>query len=191
MTVKEGIDAVPDNSQERTVLFIKKGTYREKLVVPPSKRYLTMIGENVDSTVIDWNDYAGKIVDGVELNTFTSQTIQINPDDFRAMNITFINEARPDGSGDGQNVAVSSYGKRQVYLQCRFISWQDTYYKGSDGRHYFKDCFFEEAVDYIFGHTTTVFDSCQIHTERTGGYITAASTKEDYGVLGMYSSTAG
>ena len=92
-----------------------------------------------------------------------------------------MNDARPDGSGDGQNVAVSSYGKRQVYLHCRFISWQDTYYTGSDGRHYFKDCFIEGAVDYIFGHTTTFFDSCQIHTVRSSGYITAASTKEDYG----------
>lgn len=177
LTVQEGINAVPDNSQERTVLFIKNGTYREKITVPSSKVNLTMIGENVDSTVIVYNDYAGKTP---EMNTFSSQTIEILPARFKAMNITFENDARPGGSGDGQNVAVSSYGDQDVFIHCRFISWQDTYYTCADGRHYFRDCFFEGAVDYIFGHTTTIFDSCQIHTVRSGGYKTAASTKENY-----------
>jgi pectinesterase len=177
LTVQEGINAVPDNSLEHTILYIKNGTYREKITVPSSKINLTIIGENVDSTIIIYNDYAGKTP---EMNTFNSQTIEILPSSFRAMNLTFENDARPGGTGDGQNVAVSSYGDKTVFIHCRFISWQDTYYTGADGRHYFKDCFFEGAVDYIFGHTTTIFDSCQIHTVRAGGYKTAASTKENY-----------
>ena len=177
LTVQAGINAVPDNNPERTVLFIKNGRYREKITVLSSKINLTMIGENVDSTIIIYDDYAGKTP---EMNTFNSQTIEIWPTDFRAMNLTFENDARPGGIGDGQNVAVSSYGDRTVFFHCRFISWQDTYYTGADGRHYFLDCFIEGAVDYIFGHTTTIFDSCQIHTVRSGGYKTAASTKENY-----------
>jgi pectinesterase len=177
LSVQEGINAIPDNSPTRTILFIGKGEYREKIHVPSSKINLTLIGEDMDSTIIVYDDYAGKTPD---INTFNSQTIEILPRDFRAMNITFENDARPEGSGTGQNVAVSSYGDRTVFLHCRFISWQDTYYTGADGRHYFKDCFIEGAVDYIFGHTTAIFDSCQIHTVRSGGYKTAASTKEDY-----------
>ncbi len=180
LTVQAAIDAVPDNQGTRTVLFIKKGVYREKVTIPSTKKNLTIIGEDAESTVIVWDDYAGKIVEGIELNTFTSQTIQIEADDFMAMNITFENDARPDGTGDGQNVAVAAYGKRNVFLHCKMIAWQDTYYSGSDDRHYLKDCFIEGAVDYIFGHTTVIFDSCQIHTVRSAGYITAASTKEDY-----------
>lgn len=179
-TVQAAINAAPNNASSPTLLFIKKGVYREKVLIPSSKTHLTLVGEDVDSTVIVYDDYAGRVVDGIELNTFTSQTIRIDPDDFRAMNITFENDARPSGTGDGQNVAVSSYGKRNVFFHCRFISWQDTYYTGSDDRHYLKDCFIEGAVDYIFGHTTTIFDSCQIHTVRSKGYITAASTKENY-----------
>jgi pectinesterase len=180
ITVQSAIDAVPDNSAERTVLFVKKGTYREKVTIPAHKKNLTMIGEDADSTVIVWDDHAGRVVDGDTLNTFTSQTIRIDADDFMAMNITFENDARPEGTGDGQNVAISSYGKRNIFLHCKMIAWQDTYYSGADGRHYLKDCWIEGAVDYIFGHTTVVFDSCQVHTVRSSGYITAASTKEDY-----------
>jgi pectinesterase len=60
LTVQAGINAVPDNNPERTVLFIKNGRYREKIMVPSSKINLTMIGENVDSTIIVYDDYAGK-----------------------------------------------------------------------------------------------------------------------------------
>lgn len=179
-TIQGAIDAVPNNSSERTVVFVKNGTYREKVLVSSSKRKLTLVGENVDSTILVYDDYAGLIVDGVELNTFTSQTIRVDADDFRAMNMTFENDARPGGSGSGQNVALSTYGDRAVLLHCRLVSWQDTYFTGSDDRHYLKDCYIEGAVDYIFGHTTTIFDSCQIQTVRSGGYITAASTQENY-----------
>ncbi|MFO7934765.1 MAG: pectinesterase family protein [Bacteroidales bacterium] len=179
-TLQSAIDAVPENPPERTVIFLKKGIYREKILVPSSRRNLTLIGEDADSTIIVWDDYAGRVVDGEILNTFTSQTIQIDADDFTAMNLTFENDARPGGTGDGQNVALSAFGKRNIFLHCKMIAWQDTYYSGSDGRHYLKDCFIEGAVDYIFGHTTAIFDSCQIHTVRSDGYITAASTEEDY-----------
>lgn len=179
-TIQAAVDAVPDYAAERTVIFIKNGTYREKVLVSSSKRKLTLVGEDADSTILVYDDYAGRSVDGVELNTFTSQTIRVDADDFRAMNMTIENDARPEGSGTGQNVALSTYGARAVLLHCRLVSWQDTYYTGSDDRHYLKDCYIEGAVDYIFGHTTTIFDSCQIQTVRDGGYITAASTLENY-----------
>lgn len=179
-TIQGAIDAVPDWPSERTVIFVKNGIYREKVLVGSSKRRLTLVGENADSTILVYDDYAGLVVDGVELNTFTSQTIRVDADDFRAMNMTFENDARPGGSGTGQNVAISTYGARTVLLHCKLISWQDTYFTGSDDRNYLRDCYIEGAVDYIFGHTTTIFDSCQIQTVRSGGYITAASTEANY-----------
>jgi pectinesterase len=179
--LQAAVNAAPNWPSSPTVIFIKKGEYREKVLIPASKSRLVLIGEDVDSTVIVYDDDAKKIVDGEELGTFRSQSVQIDASYFGAMNLTFENDARPNGEdGKGQNVAVACYGDRAVFLHCRFIAWQDTYYSGSDDRQYFKDCFIEGAVDYIFGHTTTIFDSCQIHTVRSGGYITAASTKEDY-----------
>jgi pectinesterase len=179
-TIQAAINAAPDNSADRTVIFIRKGVYREKVLVNTAKKNLTLVGEDADSTVLVYDDYAGRIVDGAELNTFTSQTIRVDADDFRAMNMTIENDARPDGTGSGQNVALSTYGARAVLLHCRLVSWQDTYYTDSNDRHYLKDCYIEGAVDYIFGNTTVIFDSCQIQTVRTGGYISAASTLENY-----------
>ena len=118
-SIQDAINAIPNG--QAAVIFIRKGEYREKINVPSSKSHLTLIGEDVDSTVIVYDDFAGRIVDGVELNTFTSQTIRIDAHDFKAMNLTFENDARPEGSGGGQNVAVSSYGDRSIFLHCRFV----------------------------------------------------------------------
>lgn len=42
------------------------------------------------------------------------------------------------------------------------------------GKHYFKDCYIEGSVDFIFGNSTTLFEHCQIHC-KAAGYVTAHS----------------
>lgn len=172
-TIQEAIDAVPDNSSSRTLIYIKSGIYTEKIVVPVTKTNLYLIGEDVDSSIISYNDHANKTDTS---HTFNSYTFRADAENFFAMNLTFQNTA-----GDvGQAVAFHSNGDKQTLFHCRFIGWQDTYYNNIRTRNYLKDCFIEGAVDYIFGFGVTLFDSCQIHTVRNSGYITAASTSENY-----------
>jgi pectin methylesterase-like acyl-CoA thioesterase len=51
-----------------------------------------------------------------------------------------------------------------------------------------KNCYIEGSVDFIFGRNIVVFDSCEIHINRDGGIITAASTEADskYGYVFRY-----
>ncbi len=49
-TVQEAVDAVPGQAVVLTTIFIKKGTYREKLVVMPQKMHLRLLGEDKDQT---------------------------------------------------------------------------------------------------------------------------------------------
>ncbi|MDP2423008.1 MAG: pectinesterase family protein [Bacteroidales bacterium] len=35
-TIQEAINLVPDGNTEHTVIFIRKGKYKEKIIVPPS-----------------------------------------------------------------------------------------------------------------------------------------------------------
>ena len=46
-TVQEAINAVPDFRKRVTTIYIKKGVYKEKLVLPGSKQLVKMIGEDV------------------------------------------------------------------------------------------------------------------------------------------------
>ncbi|MBQ6035164.1 MAG: hypothetical protein IJL33_06680, partial [Ruminococcus sp.] len=64
------------------------------------------------------------------------------------------------------------------FLNCQFLSSQDTLYTGGSPQYY-KNCLIEGQTDYIFGGSNAVFDSCELRWKgyssgSVGGYITAA-----------------
>lgn len=181
-TIQEAIMAVPDIRKKRTTIFIKNGIYKEKLVLPESKSNVTFIGESVEKTIITYDDYASKKNRfGEEIGTSGSSGFYIYGDGFIAENITFENSA----GIVGQAVAVRVDGDKVKFINCRFLGNQDTLYThGKNKRQYYKNCYIEGTVDFIFGWSTAVFDSCEIFCKK-GGYVTAASTLEEtkYGYI--------
>jgi pectinesterase len=172
-TIQESVNACRDYAERRYVIFVKNGIYEEKLVIPTWKTHITIIGQNVDSTVVTYNDYSGKI-DGTgnKLRTFTSFTCQVAGNNIIFENITFVNSA----GRMGQAVAMHAEGDRCVFRNCRFIGNQDTLLaSGENARQYFDRCYIEGTTDFIFGAATAVFDRCMI-VSKTNSYITAAST---------------
>jgi pectinesterase len=174
-TVQDAVNAVPDFRKNQTTILIKAGIYKEKLVIPKSKSNLKLFAEDALKTKITFDDYASKKNRfGEEMGTTGSTSVYIFADDFVAENITFENS-----SGlVGQAVAVRIDADRVKFLSCRFLGCQDTLYPfGEKSRQYYKDCYIEGTVDFIFGWSTVVFDHCTIFC-RKGGYVTAASTLE-------------
>lgn len=176
MTVQEAIDAVPDMRKERTTIYIRNGIYKEKVVIPGSKTMLTMIGEDPEKTVITFDNYANrKNRFGQNMGTSGSSSVYVYANDFTAENLTFENTA----GNVGQAVALFSEGDRMIFRNCRFLGNQDTLYThGGNSRQYYENCYIEGTVDFIFGWSTVVFNNCEIHAKRTGGYLTAASTDQ-------------
>jgi pectinesterase len=170
--VQDAINAIPDNNPSRKVIFIKKGTYKEKIIVPWKKTHLTLVGGHVDSSIITYSDAS---LETIAMNTFTSYSMRVDADYFEAMNLTISNTAT-----SAQAVALHTNGDYQVFLHCRVKGWQDTYFNDIRTRNYFKDCFMEGAVDFLFGFGIVLFDSCLINNVRTGGYMTAAATSQNY-----------
>lgn len=189
-TVQEAINAVPDFRKKPTVIFIKNGTYKEKLVLANGKNNVTFIGESLERTVITYDDWAQrKNRFGEDIGTSGSSGFFIHGNDFTAFNLTFSNTAGPVG----QAVAVFVNGDHARFYNCRFLGFQDTLYTyGHNSRQYYKGCYIEGAVDFIFGSATAVFDSCTIYCRR-GGYITAASTPDTsrYGYVFLHCNITG
>lgn len=173
-TVQEAINAVPPLRKNRTRILIKKGTYKEKLILPPTAINVTFVGEELNHTVLSFDDYASrKNRFGEDIGTSASASFFIYGDGFEARNITFENTAGPVG----QAVAVRIDGDRVKFENCRFLGNQDTLYPhGRESRQYYKNCYIEGTVDFIFGWSTAVFDSCTIYC-KSAGYVTAASTE--------------
>jgi pectinesterase len=149
-------------------LYIKNGVYNEKISLPETNVDVTFIGENVDSTIIIFNDYSGR----GRLTTFTSYTAKISGNRFIAENISFANNA----GRVGQAVALYVDADKAVFKNCKFLGDQDTIFaSGESSSQYFKNCYIEGTTDFIFGPSTAVFDDCIIHA-KTNSYITAANT---------------
>ncbi len=174
-TVQEAINAVPDFRKNETKIFIRKGTYKEKLVLATSKTNVTFVGEDRDRTILTYDDFASKKNRfGEEVGTTGSTSFFVFGDGFRAENITFENSSGPVG----QAVAVRIDGDMVTFINCRFLGFQDTLYPhGEKSRQYYKNCYIEGTVDFIFGWSTAVFDRCTIVC-KDHGFVTAPSTNE-------------
>jgi pectinesterase len=172
-SIQEAVNACRDYAEREYLILVKKGTYREKLVIPSWKTRITIVGENVDSTVITYNDYSGKIdSSGKKHNTFTSYTCLVAGNDIAFENVTFVNSA----GQVGQAVAVHVEGDRCRFKNCKFIGNQDTLFaSGEKSRQYYVDCYIEGTTDFIFGSATAVFERCTIVSKKNS-YVTAAST---------------
>lgn len=180
-SVQEAIDAVPVfRKSSRTTIFVRKGTYKERVIIAECKINIAMIGE--EGTVITYDGYAEKDNGmGEGMSTSGSATVYIYGTSFYAENITFENSAGPVG----QAVACFVSADKVSFRNCRFLGFQDTLYTyGAGMRQYYEDCYIEGTVDFIFGWSNCVFNRCEIHS-KAPGYVTAPSTPEgsDYGYL--------
>jgi pectinesterase len=169
-TIQEAVNAVRDLSEVQVPIYIKKGVYREKLIIPGHKWKISLIGEDKALTTITFDDYSGK--NGI--NTYTSHTVLVQGNEFSAENLTFENTAGPVG----QAVALHVEADRVVIKNCRILGNQDTLFPSADtSRQYYVDCYIEGTTDFIFGAATVVFERCHIHSKKNS-YITAASTTQ-------------
>ena len=170
-TIQEAVMAVRDWSEVQVPIYIKKGVYKEKLVIPSQKTRITLIGENSAETIITYDDYSGK--NG--LTTYTSYTVLVKGNEFKAENLTFENSA----GSVGQAVALHVEADKVIIKKCRILGNQDTLFPSTDtSRQYYVDCYIEGTTDFIFGAATAVFENCTIHSKKNS-YITAASTIKD------------
>ncbi len=152
-------------------ILVKKGYYKEKLIVPSWLENIVIEGEDVENTVITWDDHAniGK------MGTFRSYTVRVDGNAITFRNISIENSAPPMG----QAVALHTEGDRLVFVGCRILGNQDTVFTGRrEARLYFGDCYIEGTTDFIFGPATAWFENCTIHCKRNS-FITAASTPAD------------
>ncbi len=172
-TIQQAIDASKAFPDSRVTIFVKNGTYREKVVVPSCNSYLSIIGESVEKTILTFDDYFNKINRGRN-STFYTYTLKVEANDFRMENMTVENSAGPVG----QAVALHVEGDCCVFSNCRFLGNQDTVYAaGRFSRMLFANCYIEGTTDFIFGEATALFESCTINA-KANSFLTAASTPE-------------
>lgn len=194
-------DAVKYAAKGNETIFVKKGIYKERVEI--TAPHAELIGEDAESTVITYDYYANMPMEnGEKRGTFRSYTMLINTDNFLCRNITVRNDAG-FGKDIGQAIAVYAEGDMISFENCRILGHQNTLFTGplplkeiekggfrgptefaerKQGRQFYKDCYIQGDVDFIFGSAAAFFDNCELHSldrgEKINGYVSAASTYE-------------
>ncbi len=211
-TVQEAIDAAPQTGE---VIRLAPGTYREKLHIHTPNIHLVGTGKQPEDVVLSWDDAA--ITAG---GTSKSGTLTVDSDGFAAENLTIENtwEASHQRSQEGsQAVALLMSSDRAIIDNVRLLGYQDTLYANSrtchdnlpkDGsapatdtpacqasRQYFRECFIEGHVDFIFGDAKAVFDHCELHARASANVMFTAQSKhfpaEDSGYYFLHCKLTG
>jgi pectin methylesterase-like acyl-CoA thioesterase len=188
--VSEAIEVCRAFMEYHKVIYVKKGTYKEKLVIPQWLTNIEICGEDRDKTIITWDDHANINADispltangtPQKIGTFRTFTLKIQGSRITLKNITIENNS----ARLGQAVALHTEGDRLTFINCRFLGHQDTIYTGNaQTRLLFKNCYIEGTTDFIFGPSTAWFEDCHIFC-KADSYITAASTPKEssYGYI--------
>ncbi|XP_010069899.2 probable pectinesterase/pectinesterase inhibitor 41 [Eucalyptus grandis] len=156
-TINDAVMAAPNNTDGTNgyfLIYVTAGVYEEYVSIANNKRYLMMIGDGINQTVITGNR---SVADG--WTTFSSATFAVVAPNFVAVNITFRNTA---GAQKFQAVAVRSAADLSVFFSCSFEAYQDTLYTHSL-RQFYRECDVYGTVDFIFGNAAVVFQNCNLY----------------------------
>lgn len=203
-TITDALLSIPKGTTEPVTIYIKKGTYKEKLVIKQPN--LTLIGESKEETILTFDDYANMIMeDGSKRGTFRTPSVFIDANDFTAKNLTFQNSSG-FGHQVGQALALYVDGDRMIFDNCILLGSQDTLFTAPlpptanqpggftgpkefepriNGRHYYRNCYIRGDVDFIFGSATAFFDHCEIFSQKTDDLPAAKEGEEqkNYGYV--------
>ncbi|XP_038983541.1 pectinesterase QRT1 isoform X1 [Phoenix dactylifera] len=178
-TVQGAVNMVPDGNRERVKIFISPGVYREKVIVPITKPYISFIGNGSSETVISWHSRASdRDHNGQIIGTFYSASVAVESDYFCANGITFENTAQGavPGAIGMQAVALRLSGDKAIVYRCRILGSQDTLFDHM-GRHYFLECYVQGSIDFIFGNARSLYQGCTLHAVAMSYGAVAASQR--------------
>ncbi|WCJ22250.1 Plant invertase/pectin methylesterase inhibitor superfamily [Euphorbia peplus] len=157
VTIMDAISAAPNNSNGANgyfMIYVTAGVYEEYVNIAKNKRYLMIVGDGINQTVVTGNR---NVVDG--WTTFNSATFVVTAPNFVAVNMTFRNTA---GSIKHQAVAVRNGADLSTFYSCSFEAYQDTLYTHSL-RQFYRECDIYGTVDFIFGNAAVVLQNCNIY----------------------------
>ncbi|XP_024019117.1 LOW QUALITY PROTEIN: putative pectinesterase 10 [Morus notabilis] len=170
-TIQAAIDSIPSGNHDWIKIKISRGIYTEKVTIPPDKSYIFLQGLGREKTIVTFFDHE---------RTDTSATFSSSSDNVVAKGISFKNSYnRAQGPSDINDIGISAgshvkqalaariYGDKSAFIECGFIGFQDTLWDAT-GRHYFSNCHFEGAIDFIFGFAQSYYENSLINvTVRT------------------------
>jgi pectin methylesterase-like acyl-CoA thioesterase len=173
------------NAELINVPLLKLHCYSEKVTVPATKPNITFQGQGFDLTAIMWNDTAnsshgtfysasvsvfatGFVAKNISFMVTTNTADHVSVKSHARTPSSYVNPLiihphknvapipRPGDVG-AQAVAIRIGGDQAAFWGCGFLGAQDTLHDDR-GRHYFKECFIQGSIDFIFGDARSLYE---------------------------------
>ncbi|CAN6992046.1 unnamed protein product [Brassica rapa subsp. trilocularis] len=156
-TISRALKDVPEKSDKRTVIYVKKGVYFENVKVEKTMWNVVVVGDGESKSIV-----SGKlnVIDGTP--TFQSATFAVFGKGFMARDMGFINTAGPSKH---QAVALMVSADLAAFYRCTMNAYQDTLYVHAQ-RQFYRECTIIGTVDFIFGNAASVLQNCKILPRR-------------------------
>ncbi|KAG1445063.1 hypothetical protein G6F56_010047 [Rhizopus delemar] len=177
-TISAALAALPSGSTTYTV-SIAAGTYTEKLSITRSNVILKPASGTVTvqySSGHNTQSSTGSDTDSAVL-TITGSNVKL-------YNMIIANTYKQ--TKNIANLAMNLAGSQAFFYNVKFYGFQDTLLINRGGSGYFKSCYVEGSVDYIWGYGTGYFDQCTIASNQKGGSITAHNRDSSTATGGFY-----
>jgi pectin methylesterase-like acyl-CoA thioesterase len=186
-TVQAAIDSVPFENSEPVVIFIKNGTYNERVVIDEPN--ISLIGEDSENTIIEYNintSTAGALGGVAEYNRNVMKVLA-SAENFTAENFTIENTFSYNNGANQEADALAVFADKSIFVNLRLESFMNTLRADSSGtgtiaRQYFNKCYITGNLNFIYGGGTALFEDCDIVARYTvnradGSYV--AGKQED------------
>lgn len=204
-SVQDALNYLECHPEQEAYILIHPGIYQEQVEVRIPGVIISGESQNAAEKTVITSGFGGWDIlpDGEKRGTFRSYTVFVEAEDVRIQYLTIENSAGP-GTKVGQGIALYADGDRMVTDSCRLLGWQDTLFTAplppkeiekngfvgpkqfaprENRRQYYKDCYIEGEVDFIFGGATAYFEHCTFFSKDVDreikGFVTAPSTPQD------------
>ncbi|KAL1542627.1 pectinesterase [Salvia divinorum] len=157
MTINEAVTNIPLHNTRRVVIRINSGVYREKVNIPKTMRFVTLVGNASDPPTITGNDTAS-----------TNSAPHVV------------------GRRGEQAAALRISGTKAAFYSCSFYGSQDTLYDHK-GLHYFNNCLIQGSVDFIFGYGTSLYENCYLNSVTKKVASVTAQKRSDSSIASGFS----
>ncbi|KAK4732771.1 hypothetical protein R3W88_025759 [Solanum pinnatisectum] len=171
--IQAAIDSIPSNNSHWVCIFIRPGLYKEQVTIPLDKPFIYLKGSDVKNTIVIWDGHDSLI---------TSPTFSSFAENIVVEKLNFTNSYNypPMIKKNPMKPALATLvsGDKTSFYDCAFSGLQDTLLD-DNGKHYFKQCTIEGAMDFIFGSGQSIYEGCTILvnggsiSQNYGGFITA------------------
>ena len=182
-TIQEAINSLPDSSVSARTIFIKKGTYQEKLFI--KKQNLILEGEGRDQTIISYS-IARDEWRCDHPDDWGVATLNIQANDITLKNLAVINHFGFSFSGDytvpckadstgKKTITIRSHQMALRTMNCTRLKAVNCHFKAfggdtvspwetNNGMWYFKDCIMEGGVDFYCPRGWAWAENCEFIT---------------------------